>query len=279
MTTAQIPESTQTSPISPSTSSSNGRSIFEDPAIGEAAKNDAFVRFVSLHWRSVLLALVAIGAAMIGYNIFTTTALEKRARATSTLADIQQNYEELVTKQGSLVTLKETQVDAKDEAAQKAASESLARVSQEVEAARGKLSLMLDSLDSQPPFNGYAALYRGLLAGRFGDYKAVEAALSAAPAWEVIDDVRSSRRFIAETIHLALVRTLAQSDEYIVSAKDKLLVLAKDGEYKAVEALNALSVLSLTSEEQQEAMKVAETLRGKFPSQIKKIDQITERLR
>jgi hypothetical protein len=273
VTTAPISEQEQTS-----ATSSTGRSIFEDPAIGEAAKNDAFVRFVAQNWKSLLLTLVAVGAAMVGYNVFTTTALEKRARATTILAGIQESYEQLREKQESLEKLKVDQQSAKDEAAKKTATDSLESTTKELTEARTKLSLMIDSLDSPPPFDNYATLYRGLLAGRFGDYAAVEKVLAAAPSWEAIDDVRSSKRYIAETVTLGLAKTLAQSETHQTAAKERLKSLAAGGEFLAVDALAALSLLEATPEESAALKASLDSLRTKFPSQSKYLDLIAERL-
>lgn len=272
VTTAPIPEHTQST-----STASSGRSIFEDPAIGEAAKNDAFVRFVAQHWKSLLLTLVTVGAAMVGYNVFTTTALEKRARATGILSDIQESYQGLVEKQASLAKLQDEQQSAQDDAAKKKATDAVESTTKEIGEARVKLSLMIDSLDSPPPFDSYATLYRGLLASRFSDYAAVEKALQAAPSWEAIDDVRSSKRYIAETIHVGLLKSLAQSETHQALAKEKLKELADEGEFLAVDALAAYSLIAATPEDQESLKKSIETLRGKFPSQAKYLDLIAER--
>lgn len=273
MTTAPISEQTQTSQTS-----STGRSIFEDPAIGEAVKSDAFVRFVVQNWKSLLLTLVALGAAMVGYNVFTATALEKRARATTLLTDIQESYQNLQEKQGTLEKLKADQQSAKDDAAKKAATDSVETTTKELTEARSKLSLMIESLDSPPPFDSYATLYRGLLAGRFGDYAAVEKALARAPSWEAIDDARSSKRYIAETTTLGLAKSLAQSEAHQAAAKQQLKLLTERGEFLAVEALAALSLLDSTPEEHTALKSSIESLRAKFPSQGKYLDLIAERV-
>ncbi len=274
MTTAPIPDQARDS-----TTASTGRSIFEDPAIGEAAKNDAFTRFVARNWKSLLLTLVAVGAAIVGYNIFTTTALEKRARATTLLSDIQQSYRGIVEKQGALIKLRDEQLSAKDEAAKKKAADSLDVVTKELSEARAKVSLMIDSLDSPPPFDSYATLYRGLLAGRFGDYAGVAQALNAAPAWQSIDDARSNKRYIAETVTIGLLKSLAQSEAHEKVAKEKLKALAEGGEFLAVDALDAYSLLATAPEDQDALKRSLEALRTKFPSQSRYLDVIAERSR
>jgi hypothetical protein len=274
VTTAPIPDQAQNS-----TTASTGRSIFEDPAIGEAAKNDAFVRFVAQNWKSLLLTLVTVGAAIVGYNIFTTTALEKRARATTLLTDIQESYRGIVEKQGTLTKLQDEQQSAKDDAAKKKATESLETTTKELTEARTKVALMIDSLDSPPPFDSYATLYRGLLAGRFGDYAAVEQALNAAPTWQSIDDARSNKRYIAETVTIGLLKALAQSDAHQAVAKEKLKALADGGEFLAVEAAAAYSLIATTPEDKEALKRSLEALRTKFPSQSKYLDLIAERSR
>jgi hypothetical protein len=274
VTTAPIPEQARNT-----STASTGRSIFEDPAIGEAAKNDAFVQFVAKNWRSLLLTLVTVGAAMVGYNVFTTTALEKRARATTILSDIQENYQGLVDKQAGLAKLREEQQSAQDDVAKKKASDSIETSTKEINEARTKIALMIDSLDSPPPFDSYATLYRGLLASRFGDYEAVEKALQSAPSWEAIDDVRSSKRYIAETIHLGLLKSLAQSDAHRAAVKEKLKELADKGEFLAVDALAAYSLVAEAPADQDSLKQAIEALRSKFPSQGKYLDLIAERSR
>lgn len=271
MTSAPISEQSNTTQTSAS-----GRSIFEDPAIGEAAKNDAFVRFMAQHWKSLLLTLVAVGAAMVGYNVFTTTALEKRARATTVLADIQESYQGVVEKQQTLTKAREEQQTATDDAAKKKATDSIDATTKELTEARSKLSLMIDSLDSPPPFDSYATLYRGLLAGRFGDYAAVQLALSAAPSWEAIDAATSTKRYIAETVHLGLLKSLAQSDAHSTPAKEGLKALADGGEFLAVDALAAYASLAATPEERAGLKGLVEKLRGKFPGQGKYLDLIAQ---
>lgn len=273
MTSAPIPEQPHNQ-----ARASTGRSIFEDPAIGDAAKNDAFVRFVAQNWKSLLVTLVAVGAAIVGYNIFTTTALEKRARATTILADIQESYRGIVEKQGTLKKLQDEQQNAKDDATKKKVAESLEAATKEINEIRTKLSLMIDSLDSPPPFDSYAMLYRGLLAGRFEDYGAVEGALKAAPDWQSIDDARSNKRYIAETVKIGLLKSLAQSVAHQALAKEQLKALADGGEFLAVEALSAYSLIATTPEDQQALKRSLEALRTKFPSQIKFIDLIAERV-
>lgn len=256
--------------------SSTGRSIFEDPAIGDAAKNDVFVRFVLNNWRSLLLLLVAIGASMIAYNRFTATALDKRARATGVLADVQSAYKGVVDKQEELVKLQADLALAKDEAAKKSASTSVEAKSKEIEESRSKLSLMIDSLSSPSPFDTYAKLYRGLLASRFKDFAQVESALRSVPSWEAVSDPRSSERFISETVTLGLAKALAQSDEHFALAKEKLTALGERGEFVAVDALAALVLLLNTGEEKESFKKLLDAARVKFPAQAKHLDSIAQ---
>lgn len=271
-------ERSQKSPLKDSATSSTGRSIFEDPAIAEAGKNDPFVRFVQRSWRSLLLLLVAVGVAMVGYNIFTKTALEKRARATTVLADIQESYRSLNEQQEKLRKLGDERDEAKDDAAKKSASEALDKASKELSDARGKLGLMIDSLDSPPPFDSYATLYRGLLAAKFGEVTKLEEELKRAPSWEAIDDVKSSRRFIAETVNLALLRGLSQSEQHISSVKERLEDLAERGEYLAVDALAVLVARTAVREERLKLAELIDATLKRFPSRGKELNELKSRL-
>jgi hypothetical protein len=266
------------SPPNNDAKSSTGRSIFEDPAIAEAGKNDPFVRFVQSNWRSLLLLLVAVGFAMVGYNIFSTTALEKRARATTMLIDIQESYRSLSEQQDNLKKLKDARDAASDDEARKRSSEAVDKASKELSDARSKLGLMIDSLDSPHPFDSYATLYRGLLAARFGEVEKVEEELKKAPSWEAIDDVRSSRRFIAETVNLGLLRGLSQSDQRSASVRERLKDLAERGEYLAVDALAVLIAQTTAREERLKLAELIDTTRQRFPSRSKELDLLKERL-
>ena len=258
--------------------SSTGRSIFEDPAIGDAARNDAFVRFVLKNWRSLLLLLVAIGASMIAYNRFTVTATEKRARATTVLSDIQAAYKGVVDKQEELLKLESDRALAKDEDAKKTVTTSIEAKSKEIEESRSKLSLMIDSLSSPAPFDTYAKLYRGLLASRFKDFGLVEQLLQSVSSWEAVSDPRSSERFIAETATLGLAKALAQSDDHVVVAKENLIALGDRAEFVAVDALAALALLLKTPEERDAFKRSLDAARTKFPAQARLIDTISQEL-
>jgi hypothetical protein len=258
--------------------SSTGRSIFEDPAIGDAARNDAFVRFVLKNWRSLLLLLVAIGASMIAYNRFTVTAADKRARATTVLSDIQSAYKGILDKQEELLKLESDRDLAKDDEAKKTAATSIEAKSKEIEESRSKLSLMIDSLSSPAPFDTYSKLYRGLLASRFKDFGLVEQSLQSISPWEAVSDPRSSERFIAETATLGLAKALAQSDDHLVVAKEKLVALGERGEFVAVDALAALALLLNTTEEKDAFKRSLDAARAKFPAQARNIDTISQEL-
>ncbi len=275
MTTAEI---SQKAPQKDSATSSTGRSIFEDPAISEAGKNDPFVRFVQRNWRSLILLLVALGVAMVGYNVFTKTALEKRARATTLLADIQESYRSLSEQQERLRKLGDDRDAAKDDAASKSATEAYDIANKELGEAREKLVLMINSLDSPPPFDSYATLYRGLLAARFGELAKLEEELKRAPSWEAIDDAKSSRRFIAETVNLGLLRGLSQSEQHKASVRERLKDLAERGEYLAVDALAVLVAQTVGREERLKLSELIDATRQRFPSRSKELNELKEGL-
>jgi hypothetical protein len=275
VTTAEI---SQKAPQKDSATSSTGRSIFEDPAISEAGKNDPFVRFVQRNWRSLILLLVALGVAMVGYNVFTKTALEKRARATTLLADIQESYRSLSEQQERLRKLGDDRDAAKDDAASKSATEAYDIANKELGEAREKLVLMINSLDSPPPFDSYATLYRGLLAARFGELAKLEEELKRAPSWEAIDDAKSSRRFIAETVNLGLLRGLSQSEQHKASVRERLKDLAERGEYLAVDALAVLVAQTVGREERLKLSELIDATRQRFPSRSKELNELKEGL-
>jgi hypothetical protein len=260
------------------TNNSNRRhSIFEDPAIQEAARSDAFTRFVVNNWKTALVVLIAVAGSMTAFNVFTTTALKKRADATSHLADIQETYKGLVDTQDALATLKADLQKESDGEKKKTLTTSIESKSKDIETTRGKLKLMLDALNSPAPFDVFAQLYRGLVAARFDDVEGVKAALAAVPAWGAIADKKSSERFIAETATLGLNKALAQSESQRQAAKEALKSLAKQGAFVAVDAAGVLSVYLTTPEEKAVFLQVLDSLKTRFPSQERSIDELRQR--
>ncbi len=273
MTTAPIQEQPEASP-----SSNRSRNIFEDPAIQEAAKTDPFTRFIVMHWKTVLLTLAAVAGVMISYNFFKTTALQKRASATARLVDIQEAYRGLVESQEAVVKLQGEQVQAQDDAKKKELATSLETKSKEVDQAKTKLSLMVDALGDEEPFSSLARLYKGLIAGRFKDYNAVNEALVTMPAWQSIVDTQSSQRFVGETVALGLSKALAQSEAHRSQAKDQLRLLADKGAFLAVEAAGALSVLLDAPEERTSFGQLIDSLTTRFPSQEQYLKELRGRV-
>jgi hypothetical protein len=260
-----------------SNSSVRRQNIFEDPAIQEAARSDAFTRFVVNNWKTALLALVAVAGAMIAFNVFTTTALKKRADATTRLADIQETYKGLVDTQDALVALKADLAKEGDEEKKKTISGSIETKTKDVDSTKAKLALMLDALNSPEPFDVLAKLYRGLLASRFNDVEGVRGALGSVPAWDAIKDEKSSDRFVAETVALGLNKALAQSEGDRQAAKNALKALAERGSFVAVEAAHSLSVYLTSPEEKAAFVQILDSLKGRFPSQERSIEELRQR--
>ncbi len=273
MTTAQNQE--QTTQNQGVRASNN---IFEDPAIREAATNDAFARFVINNWRSVLALLVAVGVLMVAYTSYTTTALNKRAAATARLAEIQESYKALVDSQEDLAKTQSELANAKDDSQKATLTTSVEQKTKSLADSRAKLALVIDSLDSTPPFDTLAQLYRGLIAGRFKDFDSVTKALAAIPAWNTLPNGDSSQRFVAETAALGLAKSLAQSEQHQQQAAEQLRALAEGGAYVAVEALGAYSALAKTPEQIASTRTLLESVKTRFPAQERYLTEINERL-
>jgi hypothetical protein len=260
-----------------SSATAGTRNIFEDPAIQEAAKNDAFVRFIVKHWVSLTVTAVAIALGMIAYNVFTTTAAKKRADATMLLSEIQEAYGALVSKQEALANLRDQQA-AQSDATKK--QELIARIDEkdkEANESRQKLNLMVAALETQRPFDRLAGLYKGLVAGRFGDYETTRALL-AANAWEQSGSPASSQRSISEISALGLAKLLSESEAHRQVAKDTLKALAQRGAFVPVEAADSLSYLTATPEEKSELVSILDGIRGRLPGQDRAIGEIRARL-
>ena len=225
--------------------------------------------------------LIAVAAGMIAYTTYTTTALNKKAAATAQLANIQESYKGLVDSQEAIEKLREDFSAATEEDKKKTLSESIEKQTKELGEVRTKLSLTIDSLDSPEPFDTLSQLYRGLLAGRFKDFEAVQRALSALPDWQRLRDKngQSSKRFVAETAALGLSKALAQSDAKAQVAKDNLKTLAEKGSFVAVEAAGAFAALAATPEEKANAKQLIDGVRARFPGQDKYLSDVAQRLR
>jgi len=252
--------------------------IFEDPAIREAATNDAFARFVITNWRSVLALLVAVGVVMVAYTSYTTTALNKRAAATARLAEIQESYKALLDTQDDLSKTQSELANAKDDAQKATLTTSVEQKTKSLAESQAKLTLVIDSLDTTPPFDTLAQLYRGLVAGRFKDFEGVTKALAAIPAWSTLPNGDSSKRFVAETAALGLAKSLAQSEQHQQQAADQLRALAEGGAYVAVEALGAYSALAKTPDQIASTRTLIDSVKARFPAQERYLAEINERL-
>ncbi len=271
MTTASIPESKSSSAAVPT------RNIFEDPAIQEAAKNDAFVRFIVKHWVSLTVTAVAIALGMIAYNVFTTTAAKKSADATMLLSEIQEAYGALVSKQEALANLREQQSLESDATKKQELTARVDEKGKEATESRQKLNLMVAALETQKHFDPLVGLYKGLVAGRFGDYESTRAILSA-NAWEQTGSPESARRSMSELSALGLAKLLSESEVHRQVAKDTLKALALRGAFVPVEAADSLSYLTTTAEEKAELVSIVDGIRGRSPGQERFISEIRARL-
>ena len=242
------------------------RNLFEDPAIAAAAQNDPFARWVVKHWRTLAVVLLAIGASMLGYNRFTTVALEKRSAATAVLNSVQENYHQLVTKEEALVTLRAEEAAQTDAAEKAKISAKVETTSKEVDQLKDKVTLMVESLDSSAPFSTLKDLYRGLLAARLKNYDKTRDALASA-SWEQVGKPDSSERFMAELLSFGLARALIDSDAHLPFAREQLIKLAEHGSFAAVPAANTLVMIAVSEPEKAQARQLAEGLRAKYPSQ------------
>lgn len=269
VTTASIPE--------PQHTNAPTRNIFEDPAIQEAAKNDAFVRFVVKHWYSLTATAVAIALGMIAYNLFTTTAAKKRADATMLLSEIQEAYGELVSKQEALANFRDQQAAESDATKKQELTARIDEKSKEAAEGRQKLNLMVSALETQKPFDRLAGLYKGLVAGRFGDYETTKTLLEG-NSWEQSGSPDSTQRSMSELAALGLAKSLSESEAHRQFAKDTLKGLAQRGAFVAVEAADSLSYLTTTVEEKSELVSILDGIRGRSPGQDRGINEIRARL-
>ena len=253
-------QSQQQAPRSPS------RNIFEDPAIAAAAQNDPFARWVIRHWRTIIGILLAIAAGMLGYHRFTSVALEKRSAATAVLNSVQESYSQLLKKDESLVTLRGKEVTTTDVAEQEKVKKEIETTTREVDQLRDKVTLMVDSLETSPPYGLLKNLYRGLLAARVKDYDKTQGII-ALQSWEQIGKPESSERLVAELLTYALARSLIDSDAHREFARSQLVGLAERGSFAAVQAASTLLLIAQSDAEKAQAQELVAKLKVKFPAQ------------
>ncbi len=242
------------------------RNIFEDPAIAAAAQNDPFARWVVKNWRNILVVLVAIGATMLGYDRFTTVALEKRSAATAVLNSVQESYHQLVTKEESLLALRAEEASQADASEKAKTVAKIETTTKEISQLKDKVTLMVESLDASAPFSTLKELYRGLLAARLSDFDKTQSAL-ASVSWEQVGKPGSSERFMAEMLAFGLARALIDSDRHREFARSQLIRIAQQGEFAAVPAANAVMMIAVSESEKAQARQLADALRSKYPSQ------------
>jgi hypothetical protein len=253
----------------------SGARIFEDPNISAAAQGDPVAKFIAQNYKPILITLIAVALGMLAYNSFKATAEAKRAAATQLFTEIRENYVGIVQKQDELMKAKSA-VPADDKAKADAQQKTEA-LQRDIDQLRQKTKLMIDSLDSPKPFDLLARLYGGLIAARFKEYDAVNAALTNI-TWQTVGRAGSPERFVAELATLGLAKALLGSDKDRGAAREALVSLAERGEFAAVQAVMALASSSSTPDDQNQARTLIDTVRQRFPSQEKFLKQAEDDL-
>ncbi len=253
------------------------KNIFEDPAIAEAGKDDPFARFVLKYWRLLVTGLIAVGLSIVGYNQFMTTALQKRADATKILHAVQEQYQDIVKKQAAVQTLRADEKAATDDKVRAETAEKITKESEELQKQRDKINLMLVGLESPPPFNTFASLYRGLTAARFGDYDTT-ASILASLNWEQVGKPESPERSAAELAALGLANALVDSDKHLDQVKTTLQLLAEKGQYASVGAVDTLSILATTPEDKERVRGLIQGVQQRYPAEQKFLQDASERV-
>lgn len=251
------------------------RDIFQDPTIQEAIKTDAFARFIVRHWRSLVAVLVAGVLAMIAANIFTTTAVTKRASATAELLEVQKTYRTLVETQDSIAELKRE--SPSDSEVSKETSEKISSLEKNVVEIRTKLSHMIDSLESPEPFPVLASLYRGLVAARFNDADGLNKALDQIDGWKSLES-ESSERYVAELAALGVGRAALQIPELKKRGQEALKALASEGVRVGVDALVTLSYVTTDSEERKGLKSIYDTIKVANQARSAELSELASRM-
>lgn len=252
-------------------------SIFEDPAIADAAKDDPIVGFISRHWKTVIGSLVAVALSMVAYDRFKDTAEHKRAVATERLLDIQQSYRAIIQRQTQIASLKRELAAEGDITKKEGIQQTVDTNTKELNQLRERTTLAIESLSSPKPFDALAQLYRGLVAARFEDYETTRSILTAS-SWEQVGASNSAERMAAEFAVVGLAKALVDSRDSVALAREALMKVASKGDFAAVQAALALAAVASTTEEQQQVQSIIDELSKRFPTQEKFLSSARERI-
>jgi hypothetical protein len=182
--------------------------------------------------------------------------------------DIQQGYNSITEKQQELSTLTKNLAGETDPKKKEEAQQKIEAATKELNQARERTTLVVDSLKSPPPFDMLAQLYRGLIAARFGDHSVTQQVLLST-SWETIGARDSAERMAAEFAALGLARALVDVPTSSEAVRSGLANLASKGSFAAVQAAVTLATIASTPDEKAKARETIEDVARRFPAQEK----------
>lgn len=247
--------------------------IFTDPALVRAKQEDPFFKFISQHWRNLLVAAVVV---LGGYYVVTrlqTTQYESQVSASDLFGKAQESFTEVVTLEERLRAFPAVPTDPKaDPKVVETQAKERADLELKLKEANEKLSQRVAALnDVKAPYNYLASLYNSFKAARVGDLAGVDT-----HSRQVGSEGNS---IFAELSQLAAARVLLDDPNRRAEGVKKLLDLASASNYVSVSAAVSLARVANTSEERTQAIRVIDTIITQSPEQTDLLKEDLAQLR
>lgn len=246
--------------------------LFTDPTLAQTAAEDPLFKFLSTHWKQVLLLIGAVLAGYFGNQSFQETYLSSMRRSGELFSNLQKQIDQIDIEQGALLSLREeAKQKSADAAVSEAQKEEIAKNIKEKEQSLIKLQErsgeMITALsDSREPYNELALLYRQLLQTRAANAASIAQLQPVRSDWENVD-AKSAERFISEASAFNAAGLKLDRADSASQASETLKNLSKNGVYLHVPAALRLARIASTVEQRAEALIVLEELSTRMPEQ------------
>ncbi len=243
--------------------------IFTDPALVRAKQEDPFFKFISQHWRELVVGAVVIFG---GYYVVTQlrkTQYESKVSASDLFQKAQESFTEIVALEQRLSGLSAKPADPK---AAEAQAKERADIEIKLKEANDKLTQRVAALnDVKAPYSNIGPLYKALSAARTGDVVGMESFTSQVKQG-------GGPVIFNELAELAAARTLLDDSSKRSDGFKRLLNLVSSSTYVGASAAATLGKVAATPEERTEVLKAMEAFIAKSPEQTDLLKEDMARL-
>lgn len=264
------------------TSESNrSHSLFEDPAIAQAATEDPFVRYMSKNWRKVLTTVIVLALGWYGYTSFLATQQNKQAALSQLASSVRDAYQVFATDEAAYRKAKSELDKNKDEAKKAELTKKLEEAEATKTSSKEKVTRIIQALGDADtrPYPQVVGLYKGLVALKSGELETAKSTLGQ-DLWNNKNiPLDSPERFFGELGALSLARTFLDTDGKEGEAKEILFKLAENGTISAVPAGLALEAVVADGKERERLVLALESIKTREPEQEKFLTEALERLK